>query len=338
MKTRKFIVLLIVCILLLILNLYIGSVGISPSDVTDILLGRINGRNGESEAAIFIILESRLPQALTALIAGAALSVCGLLLQTAFRNPLAGPSILGISSGASLGVALVMLLAGGFFSFNEYTVGGSGAIIVGALLGSMAVMGLLLYFSLKIKSNALLLIAGMMTGYLTSSVVTVLSSLSTAQGLQGYVAWGMGTFGGVPLERMVPFSMLSLLGMGMAVFLAKPLNLLLLGDNYARNLGVRVNRIRNLLLIASGLLTAVITAYCGPISFIGIAIPHIARLIFRTDDHFVLMPGVMVTGASACLLCNLGTVAIPDHVIPLNALTPIVGVPVILYVILRKNH
>ena len=319
------------CVLMFLINLYFGAVHIPASEVTASLLGRLN----PEETTSFIIIRNRLPQALTAFLSGGALSVCGLLLQTSFRNPLAGPSILGISSGASLGVAVVMLFFGGVVSIGDNTFGGSAALIFGAIAGSMAVMALLIFFSLRIRSNIMLLIAGMMTGYLTSSVVTLLSSITTAQGIQSYVVWGMGNFGGVSLDRLPLFAVLVGIALAASIMLAKPLNLLLLGDSYARNLGVNVERVRNKLLITSGVLTAVVTAYCGPISFIGIAMPHLARMIFKTDNHFVLMPAVILAGGMATLLCNWGMIAIPDRIIPLNALTPIVGVPVILYVILK---
>ncbi|MDE6231669.1 MAG: iron ABC transporter permease [Muribaculaceae bacterium] len=319
------------CVLMFLINLYFGAVHIPASEVTASLLGRLN----PEETTSFIIIRNRLPQALTAFLSGGALSVCGLLLQTSFRNPLAGPSILGISSGASLGVAVVMLFFGGVVSIGDNTFGGSAALISGAIAGSMAVMALLIFFSLRIRSNIMLLIAGMMTGYLTSSVVTLLSSITTAQGIQSYVVWGMGNFGGVSLDRLPLFAVLVGIALVASIMLAKPLNLLLLGDSYARNLGVNVERVRNKLLITSGVLTAVVTAYCGPISFIGIAMPHLARMIFKTDNHFVLMPAVILAGGMATLLCNWGMNAIPDRIIPLNALTPIVGVPVILYVILK---
>ena len=325
-------ILSIATLLLVALNIFFGALSIPADDIISVLTG-----NSQDEALRYIILESRLPQAITALLAGAALSASGLMLQTVFRNPLAGPSILGITSGASLGVALVLLLFGGVISIGTETIGGNLAATIGALAGSFAVMGLLMGLSSRIKSNLTLLIAGMMTGYLASSIVTMLSSLSTAQSLQNYVNWGMGTFSGVSLGRLPLFATLVMIGLLMSVLLAKPLNLLLLGDNYATNLGINVRHTRNLLLCATGLLSAVVTACCGPIGFIGLAMPHIARLIFRTDNHLVLMPATMLCGSVLALTCNLLSVLPDATVIPINALTPLAGVPVVLYVILKNK-
>lgn len=325
--------LVILTLLLMLANIFFGAIDIPAADVWGILTG------GPADDALeFIVLQSRLPQAVTATLAGAGLAASGLMLQTTFRNPLAGPSILGITSGASLGVALVMLMFGGVISIGAESIGGEIAVTAGALLGSFLVMGMLIALSTRIRSNLTLLIAGMMTGYLATSLVTLLSSLSTAQGVQNYVMWGMGTFAGVTADRLPWFALLTVAGLLMSMLLAKPLNLLMLGDNYAANLGVNVHRVRNQLLVATGLLSAVITACCGPIGFIGLAMPHIARLIFRTDDHFVLIPATMLCGAIIALACNLVSVLPGSSVIPINALTPLAGVPVVLYVILRGRH
>jgi len=316
-----------------IANIFFGGIHIPAAEVWSVLKGDIPG----SEAITFIILHNRIPQLITAAFAGAALAVSGILLQTAFRNPLAGPSILGISSGASLGVALVTLFAGSSFAVGSFSAGGAGTVMTAALIGALAVMALLIALSARIRNNIVLLITGILLGYLTSSLVTLLSSVSSANSLQAFMMWGMGTFGNVSMETLPIFTIATGCGLILAILLAKPLNILLLGDNYARNLGVNLTMVRNLLLLATGVLTAVVTAYCGPIAFIGLAIPHICRMIFRTDNHWILLPGVMLTGAVVCLACNLLSVATATTVIPINALTPLVGVPVILYVILRRN-
>lgn len=333
MTWLRFLLLGLLTAVLFILNIFFGAVHIDASVVLDIL----TGYGIDDDPLNFIILESRLPQAITALLAGAALGVSGLLLQTAFRNPLAGPSVLGISSGASLGVALVILFMGGQIAIAGYEIAGNAAIIAAALAGSLAIMALLMFFSMRLRSELMLLVVGMMTGYLTSSVVTLLSSLSTAQGVHGYVMWGMGTFGAVSSARIPVFTLLVAVGLILSLLLAKPLNLLLLGDNYARNLGVRVHRVRNLLLLVTGVLTAIVTAYCGPVAFIGLAIPHVARMIMRTDNHWILIPATMLSGAAVALGCNVLSVLPDSTVIPVNALTPVVGVPVILYVIFRRK-
>ncbi len=245
--------------------------------------------------------------------------------------------MLGISSGASLGVALVMLFMGGTLTVGSMSLAGNAAVVGGALAGSMAIMALLIALSSIVRNDLMLLITGIMIGYLTSSVVTLLSSLSTAQGVHGYVMWGMGTFGDVAPGQLPWFASITIAGLILSLLLAKPLNLLLLGDNYARNLGVRVVAVRNLLLLATGLLTGVITAYCGPLAFIGMAVPHVARFYYRTDNHWVLIPATMLTGAVVALGCNVVS-TIPDNtIIPINALTAIIGVPIILTVILRRR-
>ncbi len=333
MTWLRFLLLGLLTAVLFILNIFFGAVHIDASVVLDIL----TGYGIDDDPLNFIILESRLPQAITALLAGAALGVSGLLLQTAFRNPLAGPSVLGISSGASLGVALVILFMGGQIAIAGYEIADNAAIIAAALAGSLAIMALLMFFSMRLRSELMLLVVGMMTGYLTSSVVTLLSSLSTAQGVHGYVMWGMGTFGAVSSARIPVFTLLVAVGLILSLLLAKPLNLLLLGDNYARNLGVRVHRVRNLLLLVTGVLTAIVTAYCGPVAFIGLAMPHVARMIMRTDNHWILIPATMLSGAAVALGCNVLSVLPDSTVIPVNALTPVVGVPVILYVIFCRK-
>lgn len=327
-------VLVLLTVALFFANIYFGSISIKPHDISSLLFG---GGTGIADSYRFIVLESRLPMSITALLSGAALAASGLLLQTTFRNPLAGPSILGINSGASLGVAFVMLLAGGTVSVGLTSISGSMAVIAGAMIGSGLIMGLLLLFSAWLKNSLTVLISGMMVGYLASSVIMLLNYTASAEGLQTYVLWGMGNFNSVTNERLPIFVMVVVVGLVLSVLLVKPLNLFLLGDNYARNLGVNINRLRNLLLLATGILSAGVTAYCGPIAFIGLAVPHIARMIYQTDDHRVLMPASIIIGSIVALACNL-LCTVPDSVyLPLNGVTPIIGVPVILYVILKRR-
>lgn len=324
-----------VSILLLFgLNLTTGSVLIPFTDVLDILCGRFAGK----ESWQYIILENRLPQALTALLCGASLSVCGLMLQTAFRNPLAGPDVFGISSGAGLGVALVMLLLGGTVSTSLFTVSGFLAILTAAFLGAITVTALILFLSTLVRNSVLLLIVGIMVGYVSSSAVSLLNFFASEEGVKSYMVWGMGNFGGVSMSHIPLFSLLCLVGITGALLLVKPLNILLLGPQYAESLGISTRRLRNLLLLIVGLLTAITTAFCGPISFIGLAIPHIARLLFRTDNHQVLLPGTVLTGAAIALLCNF-ICFLPGEmgIIPLNAVTPLIGAPVIIYVIIQRR-
>lgn len=318
---------------LFLANIFFGSVHIPAEHVIDVLTGR-----DEPGIAKFIILGNRMPMAITAMFGGAALAVTGLMLQTAFRNPLAGPSILGISSGASLGVALVMLAMDGVVAIGESEIGGYAAVIAAAIAGSLLITGILTLISLRVKNTLMLLIVGILTGYLTSSIVTLLSSLAESERVHGYVMWGMGSFSQVSTDQLPWMSLFIIICLGASLLLAKPLNILLLGDNYARNLGIRVDKVKTLLLIVTGVMTAIVTAYCGPVAFIGLAMPHVARMLTRTDNHWVLMPATMLAGSAVALGCNILSV-LPSHtVIPLNALTPLVGVPVILYVILSANR
>ena len=321
-------------VVLFALNLVMGSVSIPIADVFSILAGDKTLKPSWQ----FIVLESRLPQAITAMLCGGALAVSGLMLQTAFRNPLAGPSVFGINSGAGLGVALVMLLLGGGLSVGSLQIGGFAAILIAAFIGAMAVMALIFFFSTLVRNNVMLLIVGIMIGYISNSAISLLNFFATDEGVKSYMVWGMGSFGGVSMANMPVFAGVTLIGLFGALLLIKPLNALLLGDRYAENLGVNILRVRNRLLIVTGLLTAVTTAFCGPVAFIGLAVPHIARLLLTTDNHRVLLPATILCGAVVALICNL-ICFLPGEsgVIPLNAVTPLIGAPVIIYVIARKR-
>jgi iron complex transport system permease protein len=259
------------------------------------------------------------------------------MLQTAFRNPLAGPSIFGINSGAGLGVALVMLLLGGSLSAGSVSFSGFVAILVAAFIGAMAVMAIIFFFSTIVRNNVMLLIIGIMTGYISNAAISLLNFFATDEGVKSYMVWGMGSFGGVSMQMMPVFASITIAGLIGALLLIKPLNALLLGDRYAENLGVDIIRTRNWLLIVTGLLTAITTAFCGPVAFIGLAVPHIARLLLTTDNHRVLLPATILCGAVVALVCNL-VCYLPGEsgVIPLNAVTPLMGAPVIIYVIIKK--
>ncbi len=332
--TRDRILILLMTLLTTILfvaNLFVGSVEIPPMEVWNVLMGKANTVHPSWQ---FIIQEVRLPQTLTALLCGAALAASGLMLQTAFRNPLAGPSILGIDSGASLGVAIVMLLSGGSLMAGKMVLSGFLAVTIAAFVGAMAVMGLLLFFSTLLKSDVLLLIVGVMIGYAGSSIISLLNFFSTAEGVHSYMIWGMGSFGGVSMEQMPWFASLIIVGIMMSLLMVKSLNAMLLGRLYAENLGINMHRARIYLLISTGLLAASTTAFCGPISFLGLAVPHMARLLLRKANHRTLMPLSLLTGTTAALLCNLLCTLPGDKgTIPLSAITPLLGVPVILYVL-----
>lgn len=321
-------------VVLFVLNIFLGTVRIPIRDTLSILFGNID----ERESWRFIVIESRLPQAITATLCGAALSVSGLMLQTAFRNPLAGPSIFGINSGAGLGVALVMLMFGGSMSAGSFTATGFAAILLAAFIGAMTVTGIIFFFSTWVRNSIMVLIIGIMIGYLASSAITLLNFFATEEGVKSYMIWGMGNFGGVSFSQIPVFSIITLLGLIASITLIKPLNALLLGEEYAENLGINTRRVRNWLLVVTGLLTAITTAFCGPIAFIGLAVPHIARLLLGTENHRFLMPATLLSGAAMALICNLvcympGT----SGVIPLNAVTPLLGAPVIIYVIAKNK-
>ncbi len=336
MKRNVCIILLLVAgiIVLFAMSLIVGSVRIPLADVCDILFDKFEGK----ESWKYIIMENRLPQALTAMLCGASLAVCGLMLQTAFRNPLAGPDVFGISSGAGLGVAIVMLFLGGSVSTTMFTVSGFLAILTAAFIGAIVVTMIILFLSTMVRNSVLLLIVGLMVGYVSSSAVALLNFFASEEGVKSYMVWGMGNFGGVSMNHMQLFALLCLVGIIASIFLIKPLNIMLLGTQYAESLGINIRQIRNLLLVTVGLLTAVTTAFCGPVSFIGLAIPHISRLLFHTDNHQILLPGTVLTGAVIALFCNL-ICYLPGElgIIPLNAVTPLIGAPVIIYVIIKRR-
>lgn len=330
MKRLAFLLMLMALVLA---NLYLGAVHIPLAAVTDILLGR----DVDHPSWTYIIWESRIPQAVTAVLSGAGLAVAGLLLQTLFRNPLAGPGLLGIDSGANLGVAVAMLALGGSFSAGAFSLSGFLLVIVAAFVGAMAVLLLLIGFASTLRSEVLLLIVGVMIGYLASSAISLLNYGATEEGVRSFMMWGLGSFANVTSDRLPAFCLTMTLGLVAALLYIKPLNALLLGDRYAANLGIRVRRARTYLLVVTGLLTATSVAFCGPIAFIGLAVPHLARLFMGTANHRSLLPATMLTGACLALACNL-ICTLPTHgLIPINVITPVIGAPVVIWVILRRQ-
>lgn len=323
-----------VTLVLFVANIFFGSVDIPFADVFDILVG--GGPRYESWR--LILLQSRLPQAVVALFCGMSLSAAGLMLQTLFNNPLAGPEVFGINSGAGLGVAVVMLLMQGTFVAGSMTIGGYMAVLSGAFLGAIFTIGIILLFSTLLRGNIFLLIAGMSLSYLTSSVISLLNYFSTAEGVHSYLIWGMGNFGGVSLQQLPIFVTFACVALGFSLLMMKPLNALLLGNSYAANLGVKTKRVRALLLMLTGFLTAVVTAYCGPITFVGLAVPHVARLLLGTNNHRILLPMAILLGGATTLLCNI-ICQLPGEsgLVPLGAVTPLLGAPVILYVVLKNR-
>lgn len=317
-------------LLLFFANIFLGSVNIPFTAVADILAGGDGGNEGWR----LIVVEMRMPQAVTALLAGMSLAVAGLLLQTLFNNPLAGPEVLGINSGAGLGVAVVMLLLQGATG-----VGGFVVALTGAFLGALLIIAVVLFLSHLLASNVYLLITGLAISYLASSVVSVLNYFSTAEGVHSYLIWGMGGFGGVSVDMLPLYSVVLLPMIIAALLLVKPLNVILLGDVYARNLGVNTKRLRAAMLLIVGVITATVTAFCGPVAFIGLAVPHMARLVANTANHKVLVPVTLLVGGSVALVCNL-LCQLPGEsgLLPLSAVTSLIGAPVIIYVVLKERY
>ena len=328
------IVLLAVLFLLALACLLYGSVDIPASDIGNIIMGK----GSDNAAWDIIIRQSRVPMIITAALAGAALSVSGLLLQTTFNNPLAGPSILGVSAGAGLGVAIVMLATGGTIGTLLGTAaGGYITTLIGALIGAGAVLAILIAFSAIVRSSTMLLIVGILVSYLASSIISLLNSVASEEGIHSYVTWGFGNFSGVTTGQMPVFATAIILSLIAATLMVKPLNALLLGTRYAENLGVNTHRTRNTLLVITGVLTAVVKAFCGPIGFIGLVVPHVARFMTATSHHARLIPTTILAGADVALLCTLISVNGAHGIIPINAITPIIGVPIIIYIIVREK-
>lgn len=340
MKRPVALYMLLIVILIFIfflLNIILGSVQIPFKDVCHILWGDYNG----NEIWQNIIWKSRVPQALTALVAGAGLSVSGLQMQTVFRNPLAGPSVLGISSGASMGVAFVVLLSGtlGGVALSKVGIMGEIALTISAIIGSLSIMALIVFVSQKVKGNVTLLIIGVMIGYVANAVIGVLKYFSVEEDIRAYVIWGLGSFARVSGNQMTLFVSIMLVLLPVSFLLVKTLNLLLLGDAYARNLGLNIKRARLQVITCSGVLVAIVTAYCGPIIFLGLAVPHLCRTMFRTSDHRILMPASLLMGGAMALVCNL-IARMPgfEGALPVNSVTALVGAPVVISVLFNKRR
>ena len=326
----------LVIVVMAIVNLLIGSVRIPVVDICRILLG-----DSSHEIWTNIIWRSRLPQVLTAIVAGAGLAVSGLQMQTVFRNPLAGPSVLGISNGSALGVAFVVLLSGrlGGVALSRLGYFGEAAMSVAAIVGALAVMMLIVWISQRVKGNVTLLIIGVMIGYLANAIIGVLKFLAPDEDVKSFVVWGLGSFSRVSGDAMVLFVMLMCVLIPLSFLLVKPMNILLLGERYAANLGLNVQRARLMVIVSSGVLVAIVTAYCGPIMFIGLAVPHLARAIFQSSDHRVLMPATALCGALLALVCNF-IARMPgfEGALPVNSVTALVGAPVIAGVLFRRRQ
>lgn len=330
-----FLLLLLILFASFFLSLSLGSVGIPLKGIISALLGTSDNLVWQN-----IILNFRIPKSLTAMLAGSALAISGLQMQTLFRNPLAGPFILGISSGAGLGVALVIfmgILLGGFLELSG--IGRSWLLVVASALGSFLVLGVVLIASFRIRSSVSLLIIGLMFGSAVSAIVSIMQYFSKAENIQAYVIWSFGSLGSISkaeLMIMAPIILLALIG---SFMLSKPLNLLLLGEAYAESSGLKLTKSRTLIIINTSLLAGTVTAFCGPIAFIGLAIPHIARMLFNTSNHLLLTPLVILLGATLLLVFDI-IAQLPgsESTLPINAITSLFGAPFVIWLILRKSN
>lgn len=323
---------------LFLVNIAFGSVPIPLSEIVSIL---ISG-SSEHEAWTNIIEKIRLPRAFTAVLAGSALSIGGLQMQTLFRNPLAGPSVLGITAGASLGVAVVMLAAGtitSIFAVQQLSSLGSWLIIGAASIGSSLVLFLILLISARIRDSVTLLIIGLMIGNMTIALVSIWQYFSRPEQIRDYLIWTFGSLGGVTVEQLWILALVVLAGSAMAFILSKPLNGLLLGENYARSMGLSVGRARFWIILSTSLLAGGVTAFCGPIGFVGVAVPHLARSLLGTNDHRMLIPGTLLMGALLMLACDIvAQVPGSSTTLPISAVTSLVGSPVVIWVIVKRKN
>ncbi|MEW7278979.1 iron ABC transporter permease [Aquimarina sp. 2201CG1-2-11] len=331
---RAFIGILVLLIICFIANISLGSVFIPWLDTLSCLVGG----EVEKESWRHIIINYRLPKAITAIIVGSGLGVAGILMQTLFRNPLAGPFVLGISSGASLGVALLIL--GSSFataSLSVFLVSKWG-LVIAASLGSILVLIAVMIVSSSVRDTMAILIIGLMFGSITSAIVSVLSYFAPADQLQQYIFWGFGSLGNLSWYDVFIFFCLSILGLLLALLAIKPLNTLLLGENYARSLGLNVKKSRVLIIIATGILAGSITAFAGPIAFIGLAVPHLTRQLFHTSNHKTLIPAVILLGSIIMLICDsIAQLPTSEYTLPINAITSLIGAPVVIWLLIRKR-
>ncbi len=333
----RFLFITILVLAFFLLNIMIGTISIPISEVVDVLFG--SGENA-TQVSQNIILKSRLPQAATALAAGAGLAISGLQMQTIFHNPLASPSVLGISNGASLGVALVVLLSGsiGGVALSSLGLAGNALLIVSAVVGSLSVMMLILAISQKVKGNATLLIIGVMVGYVATAIIGVLKYFSNEEDIRAYVVWGLGSFSRVSAGQVWLFVSIMAVLVPVSMLLIKTMNILLLGDKYAQNLGLNISQARVSVISCSGVMVAIVTAYCGPIMFLGLAVPHLCRALWRTNDNRVLMPATALTGSALALVCNL-IARMPgfEGALPVNSVTALIGAPIVASVLFHHK-
>ena len=327
-----FVLLSILVLVLFFADIFIGSVSISLNEIIQVFTGQLPKDTPQS----IIILQSRLPKALTAILAGCALPVAGLLMQTFFRNPVAGPDILGVSAGSSLLVALVMLTVGTWFSMDVFSNVG---IILAAIVGAMLVLFIILGVAARVRDSVTLLIFGLMFGMAISAVVGVLQYYSSQGALKLFIMWTFGSLSGVTWSQLYILAVIVIIGLLLAITQIKALNLLLLGEHYATSLGLNIRKSKIFIILTTGLLTGAITAFCGPIAFIGIAVPHLARMIFKVNSHAIILPASVLLGICILLICDI-VAQTPgnDGVLPINAITAFMGAPFIIYIIWKNQH
>ena len=316
------------------MNISLGSVSIPLKSIFASLIGG----NIDNESWQYIIQDYRLPKAITAIIVGSGLGISGLLMQTLFRNPLAGPFVLGISSGASLGVALVIMGASVFGGFISTLMLSQWSLVIAASLGSFLVLLAVVTVSIRVRDTMAILIIGLMFGSITAAIVSVLAYFSSAEQLQQYIFWGFGSLGNLSWKELGVLLIVYLFGIFLSIYSIKQLNTLLLGENYAKSLGINIKKSRLLIIIATSLLAGTITAFVGPIAFIGLAIPHLTRQIFKTSNHKILMPAVFLYGAIVMLICDsIAQLPMSDYTLPINAITSLVGAPVVIWLLIRQR-
>ncbi|MGB1042479.1 MAG: FecCD family ABC transporter permease [Tenacibaculum sp.] len=332
--TKHFIFLSVLLIVFLLINISVGSVAIPLKEI----LNSLTGSTVAKDTWQTIVLNFRLPKAITAIMVGSGLSICGLLMQTLFKNPLAGPYVLGISSGASLGVALLILgssvFGGVFMSF----VFSNWALAIAASLGSFLVLFAVIIAANRVRNTMSILIIGLMFGSLTSAIISVLSYFSDAEQIQQYLFWSFGSLGNLTWTELIVFGSIYLIGMTATFTVIKPLNSFLLGENYAKSLGINIKKSRNIILLITSLLTGVITAFSGPIAFIGLAVPHISKMFFTTSNHKILLPASALIGAIILLICDaIAQLPTSEFTLPINAITSLFGAPVVIWLLIRKK-
>jgi iron complex transport system permease protein len=332
--TKQFITLSFGLVMVLLVSISLGSVSIPLDEIIAVLLGNDSSKSSWAT----IILHFRLPKAITAMLVGSGLSIAGLLMQTLFKNPLAGPFVLGISSGASLGVAILILGAGIFGGVLTATSLSSWGLAIASSIGAALVLFAVLITANKVRNTMSILIIGLMFGTVTSAIISVFTFFSNADKIQQFVFWGFGSLGNLSWNEILVFFTIYLTGIINLIGIIKPLNSLLIGENYAKSLGINIKKNRNIILLITSLLTGVITAFAGPIAFIGLAVPHITKLVFKTSDHKILLPAVAILGAIILLVCDIvAQLPTSEFTLPINAVTSLIGAPVVIWLLVRKN-